>query len=139
MTGATPFVIDAEEREPLELPYHDNMSARELVNPAHGSEHAVFRITEIEQGERTVDEWHYHETAEQLVYALDGVGTLVMSQTGTEDDKETYELTPNTFAFIPPNVYHDIWSSGETPFKMIIVWAPPYDSYEDWNPDSDSN
>lgn len=132
------FVIDAEERELLDLPYHSNMSARELVNPEHGSEHAVFRITEVEPGKRTVDEWHYHETAEQLVYALEGKGTLVLSESGSEDDVEEYDMRPGTFAFIPPTVYHDIWSSGETPFTMIIVWAPPYNSYEDWNPESDS-
>jgi mannose-6-phosphate isomerase-like protein (cupin superfamily) len=137
MADPSPFVIHEDDRDPLDLPYHHNMSARELVNPELGSDHAVFRITEIDPGKRTVDEWHSHESAQQLVYALEGEGTLVMSETGSEADSEFYDLPPGTFAFIPPTVYHDIWNEGETPFKMIIVWAPPYDSYEEWNPDTD--
>ncbi|QLG60297.1 cupin domain-containing protein [Halorarum salinum] len=133
-----PFVIEPEERKPLDTPYHDNMTARELVNPEFGSDNIVFRITEIEPGKRAVDDWHAHDTSEQLFYILSGEGTLRMSETGREEDEEIYDLVPDVFAFIPPGTYHNAWSTGDTPLRMIVIWTPPYESFEDWNVDSDN-
>lgn len=135
MADSKPYVIAPEDREPLDTPHHDNMIARELVNPEHGSDNIVFRITEIEPGKRAVEDWHVHDDVDQLVYVLEGTGRLRMSETGEEEDEIRQDIGPDTFVFLPPGTYHNIWSAGETTLRMIVIWAPPYESFDDWDVD----
>lgn len=131
MVESAPFVIQPDEVEPFEIPHHEDAVARELVNPERGSEDVVFRLSTMGGH----DHWHMHEDAEQLLFVRSGEGEIRL---GEPDDPETatvHDLEPESFVYIPRRTHHQVTSTGDEPLECIVVWAPPYESLEEWDPD----
>lgn len=131
-----PFVIKPDEVESFHPPHHEDTSSVELVNPDRGSEHVTFRITTAEPG--ATDTWHAHSDSEQLSFIRRGKQKMWIGEPGddNEDNAEEYELTPNSFVFLPKNTYHRMEVIGEDLCEEIVIWAPPYQSLEDWAPEN---
>lgn len=135
MTDSEPFVIKPEDIDPFDIPHHEKTTARELVNPNRGSENAVFRLSTLESGGR--DDWHAHESSEQLVYTLSGEGIIEIRDPDSGEETR-HSLSPETFVYLPSGVYHHVSNPNEEPLELILVWAPPYKSLDEWDAGSAS-
>lgn len=133
MPDPEPFVVTPEDVEPFEVPHHEHTTARELVNPERGSDDVVFRLSRMGEGGR--DHWHRHEDAEQLLFVRSGEGRIRLSEPGDETERSTHELGPETFVYIPRDTYHQVTNTGDGPLELVVVWAPPYGSLDDWKPE----
>lgn len=131
MTRSKPFVINAHDVEPFDVPHHEGATARELVNPERGSDEIVFRLTSMDGR----DHWHMHERSEQFLFVRSGEGTIRLGAPGNPDEEEPHELTPETFVYIPRRTHHQVRCTGDDPLELLIVWSPPYDSLDEWDPE----
>ena len=129
-----PYVITPEEVPSFSPPHHEETTSRELVNPERGSEDVVFRLTSMGPGGQ--DYWHAHESVEQLIFVRSGEGTIRISHPDDESDQETHDLRPETFVYLPRNAYHQVKNTGDEALELIVIWAPPYESLEEWNPEN---
>lgn len=131
---AKPFVIRPENVDAFDVPHHEQTESRELVNPERGSDDVVFRLTSIGPGGQ--DYWHAHDSSEQLIFVRSGEGEIRLSQPDDESDQSRYPLEPETFVYLPRNAYHQVKNTGEETLELIVVWAPPYDSLDEWDPEA---
>ncbi len=60
--------------------------------------------------------WHNQEQ-EELYLVLEGVGEMCLGS-------ERRLLTAGQAVYIPPRVYHQLTNVGDTPLRMIYVYAP---------------
>jgi mannose-6-phosphate isomerase-like protein (cupin superfamily) len=128
-----PYVIQPEDVSSFAPPHHEETTSRELVNPDRGSEDVVFRLTSIGPGGR--DYWHKHESVEQLIFVRSGTGSVRIAPPDDEDDQETHELRAESFVYLPRNAFHEVRNTGDEPLELIVVWAPPYESLDEWDPE----
>lgn len=128
-----PYVVRPEDVSSFSPPHHEATTSRELVNPERGSDDVVFRLTSMGPGGQ--DHWHRHESVEQLIFVRSGRGSVRIGHPDDEDDQETHELRPETFVYLPRNAYHQVKNEGDEPLEMILVWAPPYESLDEWDPE----
>ena len=129
-----PFVIRPEDVETFDVPHHEETKSRELVNPERGSDDVVFRLTSMGPGGQ--DYWHAHQSSEQLIFVRSGEGTIRLSEPNDECEQETRDLEPESFVYIPRNTYHQVTNTGEESLELIVVWAPPYESLDEWAPEN---
>lgn len=61
--------------------------------------------------------YHYHERAENAYLVLEGTVAIVVEGT-------RYHLTKDDVAFIPPGLRHRAGNAGNTPAKLIEIYAP---------------
>jgi len=134
MSESEPYVIDAADAEQFDVPHHEETTARELVNPEQGSDDIVFRLTSMGVGGQ--DYWHEHDDAEQLIFVRDGEGTIRISQPNDEETQETHDLSPGSFVYLPRNTYHQVTNTGDQSLELIVIWAPPYESLDEWAPEN---
>lgn len=130
---AEPFVIDTEEVPSFDVPHHENTEAREPINPELGSTDVVFRLTTMRPGGQ--DYWHAHEGSEQLIFVRSGSGIVRMSQPKNEETQTVHDLEPGTFVYLPRQTFHQVKNDGDEPLEIIVIWAPPYESLDEWEPD----
>ena len=62
---------------------------------------------------------HYHKLAEEIYFILDGSGRM-------EIDGEERTVGPSDAILIPPNAWHQITNTGESPLRFLCCCAPPY-------------
>lgn len=129
-----PFVVTPKDIEPFDVPHHENTTARELINPEWGSDEVVFRLTSMGPGGQ--DHWHAHDSSEQLIFVRAGEGQIRISQPDDEDNQETYPLKPESFVYLPRNAYHQVKNTGDDQLELIVMWIPPYESLEEWDPEN---
>lgn len=135
MAESGPFAVKPDEIEEFETPHHEDTHSRELLNPKRGSEHVVFRLSTLAPGGQ--DNWHAHEDSEQLIFVRSGTGLLQVKESGDADEVADFELEPETFVYIPAGTPHHGENTGDEPLDLIVVWAPPYESFDDWKPDDE--
>jgi mannose-6-phosphate isomerase-like protein (cupin superfamily) len=131
MPESKPFVVDASDVDAFDVPHHEGATARELVNPERGSEEIVFRLTSMDGN----DHWHMHEGSEQFLFVRGGEGTIRLGEPDDPDTQTVHELSPETFAYIPRRTHHQVTCTGSDPLELLIVWSPPYESLEEWDPE----
>lgn len=129
-----PYVIDAEDVEQFDVPHHEETTARELVNPERGSDDVVFWLTSIGPGGQ--DYWHEHHDSEQLIFVRDGEGTIRLSQPNDKETQETHDISAGSFVYLPRNTYHQVTNTGDESLELIVIWAPPYTSLDEWDPEN---
>lgn len=129
-----PFVIKPDDVASFDVPHHEETRARELINPDRGSDDVVFRLTSMEPGGQ--DYWHAHDVSEQLIFVRSGEGSIRISQPDDEDDQQTYRLEPESFVYLPRNAYHQVTNDGSETLELIVMWVPPYESLEEWDPEN---
>lgn len=128
-----PYVIKPDDIDKFDVPHHEETQARELVNPERGSDDVVFRLTSMEPGGQ--DYWHEHDDSEQLIFVREGEAEIRISQPNDEETQETHDLEPESFVYLPRNTYHQVTNTGDETLELIVMWAPPYTSLEEWDPD----
>jgi mannose-6-phosphate isomerase-like protein (cupin superfamily) len=134
MAPSEPFVVKPEDIEAFDVPFHEETRSRELANPERGSDDVVFRLTSMGPGGQ--DHWHNHETVEQLIFVRSGEGTVRVGEPGNEAAQTTHDLGPESFVYLPRRTYHQVKNTGDESLELIVIWAPPYESLDEWDPEN---
>lgn len=88
-----------------------------LLGPQNSSaRNLVFGLAEFPS--RTLAASHTHETEEEIIYILSGVGAIIA-------EGEETRLEPGVAVFIPPGLPHQIRVDGAEPLKLVTLFSPP--------------
>ncbi len=113
MSGVRILHIDEAPRQ--EMRYNRGVMI-DLVNESTGSRHLDLHINVLRPGSAP-GPYHYHERAENIYIILRGTARLVVE--GVE-----YFAGPEQVVFIPPGLKHSTSNGGNTPLKLIEIYAP---------------
>lgn len=92
--------------------------SRQLINPDNSSSKRV-TITEVHLESGAVQPRHTHETSEQIWYALQGCGTLLLVDHGEET------FTAGDVVRFSDKEIHGLYNHGKEEFIYLSVTAPP--------------
>ncbi len=88
-----------------------------LLGPQNCStRNLTFGLAEFPGG--TLAEAHTHDTQEEILYTLSGVGAIVVGE------KEV-RMEPGVAVFIPPGLAHQIRVDGDEPLTVVTLFSPP--------------
>lgn len=107
------FHIDEAPRK--EMRYNRGTMV-ELINDAIGARHVDLHINILRPGSAP-GPYHYHEKAENVYIILSGTAKIVV-------EGQEYFAGPEQVVFIPPGLKHSTSNGGNTPLKLIELYAP---------------
>lgn len=116
--------INSENIKELSNP---GVVSRQLINPENSKSERV-AITEVHLEVGASQPRHKHDTSEQIWYAVQGSGKLLLS-----DEKEMIFNAGDVVRFADGDI-HGLLNDGDTEFVYISVTSPPIDfryAYED--------
>jgi mannose-6-phosphate isomerase-like protein (cupin superfamily) len=61
---------------------------------------------------------HTHDTQEEILYTLSGIGTILTTE-------QEIRMESGTAVFIPPGLAHQIRVDGDEPLKVVTLFSPP--------------
>ena len=94
--------------------------SRQLINPENSKSERV-TITEVHLEVGASQPRHKHDTSEQIGYAIQGSGKLLLA-----DDKEMIFKAGDVVRFAENDI-HGLLNDGDTEFVYISVTSPPID------------
>lgn len=94
--------------------------SRQLINPENSKSERV-TITEVHLEIGAIQSRHKHEYSEQIWYAIQGTGKLLLA-----DEKEIVFKAGDVVRFADNDI-HGLMNDGETEFVYISVTSPPID------------
>ncbi len=106
------------ERKNIKELANPGVVSRQLLNPEN-SESEKVTITEVHLEPGAVQPRHTHEFSEQIWYALQGTGKLLL-----EDDREKEFTAGDVVRFAEKDV-HGLKNDGNGEFVYLSVTAPP--------------
>lgn len=106
------------ERKKIKELANPGVVSRQLLNPEN-SESEKVTITEVHLEPGAVQPRHTHEFSEQIWYALQGTGKLLL-----EDDREKEFTAGDAVRFAEKDV-HGLKNDGDGEFVYLSVTAPP--------------
>lgn len=109
--------INSENIKELSNP---GVISRQLVNPENSKSERV-TITEVHLEVGASQPRHKHDTAEQIWYAIQGGGKLLLA-----DEKEMIFKAGDVVRFAENDI-HGLLNDGDTEFVYISVTSPPID------------
>lgn len=118
--------INSENIKELSNP---GVVSRQLINPGN-SESKRVTITEVHLDVGASQPRHKHDTSEQIWYAIQGSGKLLLA-----DEKEMIFKAGDVVRFADNDI-HGLLNDGDTEFAYISVTSPPIDfgyAYEEKN------
>jgi mannose-6-phosphate isomerase-like protein (cupin superfamily) len=107
-------VIRAEDR-PEEPLAGSNGGVRVMIGVDSGARHVLQRVFRFGVGATPELE---NEASEDVMYVVDGLGTIEIGQAA-------YELAPGTGAFVPPGIPYVIENQGPHDLVVVSVLSPP--------------
>jgi quercetin dioxygenase-like cupin family protein len=88
-----------------------------LLGPQNCStRNLAFGLAEFPSG--TLATAHTHDTQEEILYTLSGVGTIIAGE-------QEARMEPGVAVFIPPGLAHQIRVDGDEPLKVVTLFSPP--------------
>lgn len=109
--------INSENIKELSNP---GVVSRQLINPENSKSERV-TITEVHLEVGASQPRHKHDTSEQIWYAVQGSGKLLLA-----DDKEMIFKAGDVVRFAENDI-HGLLNDGDTEFVYISVTSPPID------------
>ena len=109
--------INSENIKELSNP---GVVSRQLINPENSKSERV-TITEVHLEVGASQPIHKHDTSEQIWYAIQGTGRLLLA-----DDKEMVFKAGDVVRFADNDI-HGLLNDGDTEFVYISVTSPPID------------
>lgn len=94
--------------------------SRQLINPENSESERV-TITEVHLEVGASQPRHKHDTSEQIWYAIQGTGKLLLA-----DEKEMIFKAGDVVRFADNDI-HGLFNDGDTEFVYISVTSPPID------------
>ena len=109
--------INSENIKELSNP---GVVSRQLINPENAKSERV-TITEVHLEVGAIQPRHKHDTSEQIWYAIQGSGKLLLA-----DEKEMIFKVGDVVIFADGDI-HGLMNDGDTEFIYISVTSPPID------------
>lgn len=109
--------INSENIKELSNP---GVISRQLINPENSESERV-TITEVHLDIGASQPRHKHDTSEQIWYAVQGSGKLLLA-----DEKEMIFKAGDVVRFADNDI-HGLLNDGDTEFIYISVTSPPID------------
>lgn len=109
--------INSENIKELSNP---GVVSRQLINPENSKSERV-TITEVHLEIGASQPRHKHDTSEQIWYAVQGSGKLLLA-----DEKEMIFKAGDVVRFADNDI-HGLLNDGDTEFIYISVTSPPID------------
>lgn len=109
--------INSENIKELSNP---GVVSRQLINPENSKSERV-TITEVHLDVDASQPRHKHDTSEQIWYAIQGSGKLLLA-----DEKEMIFKAGDVVRFAENDI-HGLMNDGDTEFVYISVTSPPID------------
>ena len=109
--------INSENIKELSNP---GVVSRQLINPENSKSERV-TITEVHLEVGASQPRHKHNTSEQIWYAIQGIGKLLLA-----DEKEMIFKAGDVVRFADNDI-HGLLNDGDTEFIYISVTSPPID------------
>ena len=106
------------ERKNIKALANPGVVSRQLINPENSASDRV-TITEVHLELGAIQPRHTHEFSEQIWYALQGMGKLLLA-----DDREK-EFTVGDVVRFAENDVHGLKNDGDGEFVYLSVTAPP--------------
>lgn len=106
------------ERKNIKALANPGVVSRQLLNPENSASERV-TITEVHLESDAIQPRHTHEFSEQIWYALQGTGKLLLA-----DDREK-EFTAGDVIRFAENDVHGLKNDGDGEFIYLSVTAPP--------------
>lgn len=94
--------------------------SRQLINPENSQSERV-TITEVHLQVGASQSRHKHDTSEQIWYAIQGTGKLLLA-----DENEMIFKAGDVVRFADNDI-HGLLNAGDTEFIYISVTSPPID------------
>ena len=66
----------------------------------------------------TLASTHTHDTQEEILYTISGVGAIIAGE-------QEVRMEPGTAVFIPPGLAHQIRTDGDEPLQVVTLFSPP--------------
>lgn len=92
--------------------------SKQLINPENSKSERV-TITEVYLEIGAIQPRHRHDTSEQIWYAIQGSGKLLLA-----DEKEMIFKAGDVVRFVDNDI-HGLLNDGDTEFVYISVTSPP--------------
>ena len=108
------------KRENIKELSNPGVVSRQLINPENSKSERV-TITEVHLEVGTSQPRHKHDTSEQIWYAVQGKGKLLLA-----DDKEMIFTAGDVVRFADSDI-HGLLNDGNVEFIYISVTSPPID------------
>lgn len=90
----------------------DNIHVRPLDNNEQTSTFIIWVKEEVKA--------HYHREHTEVVYVLEGQGTMTLGE-------QRREIGPGDYVFIPRGTPHAVTVKGDQPMKVISIQTPSFD------------
>jgi quercetin dioxygenase-like cupin family protein len=88
-----------------------------LLGPQNCStRNLTFGLAEFPGG--TLATAHTHDTQEEILYTLSGVGAIIAGE-------QEARMEPGVAVFIPPGLAHQVRVDGDEPLKVVTLFSPP--------------
>jgi quercetin dioxygenase-like cupin family protein len=88
-----------------------------LLGPQNcATRNLTFGLAEFPGG--TLAAAHTHDTQEEILYTLSGLGALLAGE-------QEVCMEPGVAVFIPPGLAHQIRVDGTEPLKVVTLFSPP--------------
>lgn len=98
----------------------DGSKIRELAGPSWtDARRQSLAEARLPPGQATAE--HYHPTAEELYYFVQGRGRM---QLGT--DEPPADVTSGDCVVIAPGTPHKLWNTGDADLVLLCCCSPPY-------------
>jgi len=95
---------------------HTNTVAWCLTGKAYGAQNVAVFLIEMRPGAVALK--HSHLLSEHIFFVLDGRAKITA-------EEEVFEVGQGTTVYIPPNIEHEMRTTGAKVFRAIVVIAPP--------------
>jgi mannose-6-phosphate isomerase-like protein (cupin superfamily) len=116
--GASRFFVRPEDVSAYHPANHTGTANRRLIGAENvGAKNVEVVLGVIEKGQGAMP--HAHPGIEQVCYILEG-------RARAEVAGEVRELGPGECCFFPAGAPHKFTVAGETPVKLLVIYAPPY-------------
>jgi len=112
-----PCVVIDVDRAPRQPLHKGRGTTIQLVNPAVGARHVDVHINELHPL-APLGNYHVHRTAENIYVILTGRARMIV-------EGEERLAGPGQVVFIPPGVPHATGNAGDSPLRLVEIYAPP--------------
>ena len=110
-------VVNAQEIELVELPYHSNSFNKKLIGKNVGAKNLEVMLGIAESGGGS--ELHYHPEAEHVIYVIEGTLRI------RDKERNEVELKKGMAAYIPPGEYHQPYNPTSNKTIYLVINSPP--------------
>ncbi len=97
----------------------DHTHLRELLHPKSCDAETLFSLAHayLKVGEKSLS--HRLKNSSETYFILEGTGEITI-------EGETFSISKNDTAFVPPNAYQWVRNTGNVPLSFLCIVSPPW-------------